>query len=72
MWPIRANRIEGDALRVRARSKIARTRALFDRFSAMSEIRETEMWSKVDLNSQPLFSSSRRQLIVRFRVSKLT
>jgi len=35
------------------RSQIARTRADFDRFSEMSENLETEMWSRVDLNSRP-------------------
>lgn len=36
----------------------------------MSETLETGVWRKVDLNSQPLFSSGRRQLIVRFVVSE--
>ena len=32
----------------------ARTRALFDRFSDVSETLETEMWSRRDLNPRPL------------------
>ena len=34
----------GDALRVRARSQIARIRALFERFSEISENWRTEWW----------------------------
>jgi hypothetical protein len=37
----------------------------------MSEALETEMWSRVDLNSQILFWSARRQLIVQFIVCEL-
>ena len=46
----------------------SRTRALFARFSAMSETLETEVWSEQDLNFQPRFSSARRQPIVTFSV----
>ena len=53
-WPIYANLAKRDALWVRARSQIARTRADFDRFSDVSEILETEMWSRRDLNPRPL------------------
>ena len=42
---------DGGVLRVRARSRIARTRADFARFSAASKTMETEVWSRVDLNS---------------------
>ena len=63
--PIRA---AGDALRVRAQSRIARARADFERFSEMSENRGTEWWSEQDLNFQPRFSSARRQPIVPFSV----
>jgi len=41
-------------LRVHAGSQIARVRADFDRFSAMSEPRETGWWSRRDLNPRPL------------------
>jgi hypothetical protein len=51
-WILRIRAAEG-ALRVRARSQIARARALFDRFSDISENLETEMWSGVDLNPRP-------------------
>src|SRR5579862_497894 len=44
----------GDALWVLAHSQIARTRAEFERFSAMFEIRETGWWSRRDLNPRPL------------------
>src|ERR1700691_2423506 len=53
-WPISTNRRGNGILWVRARSRIARTRALFDRFSDISENLETEMWSRPDLNPQPL------------------
>jgi hypothetical protein len=43
----------GGVLRVRARSGIARTRALFARFSDTSENPEIEWWSRVDLNWRP-------------------
>jgi len=49
--PICASR---GAFRVRARFRIARTRADSARFSAMSETAETEMWRKQDLNIQPV------------------
>ena len=53
-----------------ARSKIARTRAI-----SIDSLRYPQTWklecgARVDLNSQPLLSSSRRQLIVRFSVSQ--
>jgi len=41
VFQILAIRAAGDILPVRARSQIARTRALFARFSDMSELRET-------------------------------
>src|ERR1019366_5738976 len=44
----------GGVLFVRARSRIARTRADFDRFSDISKNLETEMWSRRDLNPRPL------------------
>ena len=59
------------SLWVRARSQIARTRALFDRFSAMSADPETEMWSEQDLKFQPRLSSARRQPIVPFSVCEI-
>jgi len=43
------------------RSQIARTRVYFERFSDKCENRRTEWWSEQDLNSQPRFSSARRQ-----------
>src|SRR5208337_83045 len=43
----------GDVLPGCARSQIARTRALFDRFSDISRNLETEMWSRTDLNCRP-------------------
>jgi hypothetical protein len=52
-WPISTNRRGNGILWVRARSRIARTRALFDRFSAMSADLETGVWSRVDLNWRP-------------------
>ena len=39
---------------VRARSQIARTREDFERFSVMSENRESGWWSRRDLNPRPL------------------
>jgi len=50
---ILAIRAAGDVLRVHERSQIARTRALFERFSDESGNRETEVWSKTDLNPRP-------------------
>jgi hypothetical protein len=44
----------GDALRVHARSQIARTRADFDRFSEMRKNVETGWWTQQDLNLRPL------------------
>jgi hypothetical protein len=52
--PILAIPAVSGALRVRARSRIARTRADFDQFSDISKNLETEMWSKLDLNPGPL------------------
>ena len=48
-----AIRLPEGVLRVRARAQIARTRADSDRFSEMSEDRETGWWSGVDLNPRP-------------------
>jgi hypothetical protein len=53
------NRAAESILRVRARLQIARTRALFARFSDMSENPEIEMWPKLDLNCRPSFSFDR-------------
>src|SRR6202521_2886663 len=64
-WILRISTDQG-VLWVRASSQIARTRADFALFSAMSETAETEVWSKVDLNSQTSFSSGRRQPVVPF------
>jgi hypothetical protein len=44
-------------------ARIARTRADFDRFSAISKNLETEMWSRVDLNSRPPISHFHRKLV---------
>jgi hypothetical protein len=52
--PIPAISALAGVLRVPTRSQIARTRALFERFSEMSGNLETEVWSKLDLNSRPL------------------
>ena len=41
-------------LRVHAGPQIARTRALFARFSDISRNLKTEMSSKLDLNSRPI------------------
>ena len=51
-WPIRANRAARGVIRVHLRSQIARTRALFDRFSDEYENRETGWWSRRDLKPQ--------------------
>ena len=67
-WQIRAICAAAGVLRVRARARIARTRADFERFSEMSETPETEVWSEQDVNFQPRFSSGRRQPIVPFIV----
>ena len=55
------------------REKSADLRRIAQReaFSAMSADPETGEWSRVDLNSQTLFSSARRQLIVQFIVCEL-
>jgi hypothetical protein len=60
-WRILAIRAAGGIPWVRARSRIARARALFDLFSEMFENRGTGWWSEQDLNFQPRFSSARRQ-----------
>jgi hypothetical protein len=59
--PISAISAAGDVLRVHARSQIVRTRADFAQFSEMSDSRDTDWRSKVDLNFQPRLSSARRQ-----------
>jgi len=41
------------------RTQIAHTRAYFERFSAMSENRETGWWRETDLNRRPLPQSLR-------------
>jgi hypothetical protein len=56
-----AIRAAGVVLRVRAGSRIARTRAVTYRFSDISENLETEWRSEQGLNFQPCFSSARRQ-----------
>ena len=50
---ILSNSAAGDALRVHARSQIARTGADFERFSKKDENRRTEWWSRRDLNPRP-------------------
>ncbi len=43
----------GGVLRVPVRSQIARTSALFERFSEMCGNLGTEVWSRADLNCRP-------------------
>ena len=47
------NSAAGAALRVYAQARIARARALCERFSNYYEKRRTEWWSKRDLNWRP-------------------
>ena len=52
-----------EILWVRRISRIARARADFNRFSEMFETAETEVWSRVDLNPQPLLRLSIENLL---------
>ena len=56
----------GVVLRVRAQSQIARTRALFERFSEMSENRETGWWSRTGFELSTPTSPFHRKIVRGF------
>src|SRR6266851_5608334 len=67
---IPANSAVRGALRVRAQSKIARTRADFGRFSKKCKKRWTGWWSKRDLNPRPHTHRMSREVRGLFRATQ--